>query len=237
MRKLAIFGWLLVPVIAGAYHYGPGQDRLLLDDATALLDTADELVKNGRYDKAVDAYDQALGKLPVGHLAEARRIRLERAKALMLDRKLPEADADLKAIVDELQKDDSSDKKLLADARSALAGSQYYMTWLMKLEGLGREEWGPEIESSRQLYKMLAEEADANGEDATSKERREDVESAIRLARMDPGELQGKAIPKPCQGCKSGQCKKPGRKPSQSKNQAKDARGASSGPPPDGSGS
>ena len=237
MRKLAIFGWLLVPVMAGAYHYGPGQDRLLLDDAARLLDDADAFAVNGRHDKAVASYDQALAKLPTGQLAEARRIRLERAKALMLDHMLPEANADLKAIVDELQQDKGSDAKLLTDARASLAGSQYYMTWIMKLEGLGREEWEPEIESSRQLYKMLAEQADEEGNEDSAKERREDVESAIRLARMDPGELQGKAIPKQCQGCKSGQCKKPGRKPSKSQSKPKDARGASSGPPPDNSGS
>ena len=55
---------------------------------------------------------------------------------------------------------------------------------------------------------------------------------------MDVGELQGLAIPTQCQGCKSGQCKKPGRKPGKSNSdQKKDARGASSGPPPDKSGS
>ena len=73
---------------------------------------------------------------------------------------------------------------------------------------------------------------------SAARRHREDLESAIRLARLDVGELQGLAIPTQCQGCKSGQCKKPGRKPSNSKSeQKKDARGASSGPPPDKSGS
>ena len=49
---------------------------------------------------------------------------------------------------------------LLADARGALANAQYYTTWLMRLEGLPREEWQPEIEASRQNYKLLAERAE-----------------------------------------------------------------------------
>jgi hypothetical protein len=52
---------------------------------------------------------------------------------------------------------------------------------------------------------------------------------------MDVSELQGLPIPKQCQNCKSGQCKKTGRKPNP--NAKKDGRGAGLGPAPDGSGS
>jgi hypothetical protein len=58
---------------------------------------------------------------------------------------------------------------------------------------------------------------------------------------MDLRELQGLDIPKQCSGCKSGQCKKPGNGKgkglSKGGEKKKDARGASSGPPPDNSGS
>lgn len=236
MRKLALFSWLLVPLLAGAYHYGPGQDRLLLDDAGKALATAEAHAAAGRWDKAIANYELAIKTLPKSHLAEARRARVERDKALMLDGKLPEAAADLTAMVEELQGDPTADPKTLADARASLANSRYYLTWLMKLEGLGREEWEPEIEGARQSFRLLAEQADTAGDSKTASKRREDVESAIRLALMEPGELQGQPLPKQCQGCKSGQCKKPGRNPGKSQGN-KDARGASSGPPPDGSGS
>jgi hypothetical protein len=237
MRRLALFSWLLLPMLAGAYHYGPGQDRLRLDDAAKALADADKLSAAGKYEQAVTAYEQALATLPDGRQAEGRRVRVERAKAMMLDHRLPEANADLKALVDELQADKAADPKVSADARAALAESQFYLTWLMKLEGLGRDEWEPEIEGARQTYRLLAEEAEAAGDTATARLRREDVEGAIRLALAEPGDLQGRPLPKQCQGCKSGQCKNPGRKPSQGKNTPKDARGASSGPPPDNSGS
>ncbi|MGE3818316.1 MAG: hypothetical protein AB7I30_02685 [Isosphaeraceae bacterium] len=236
MRKLALFSWLLIPLLAGAYHYGPGQDLLLRDDAGQALAAADVHAAAGRWDKAISSYELALNKLPKSRLAEIRQVRVERAKAMMLDGKLPEASADLTALVDELQADANAEPKTLADARAALAGSRYYLTWLMKLEGLGRDEWEPEIEGARQTYRLLAEQADAAGDAETAAKWREDVESAVRLALMEPGELQGQPLPKQCQGCKSGQCKTPGRKPSNAK-ERKDARGASSGPPPDGSGS
>jgi tetratricopeptide (TPR) repeat protein len=236
MRKLALFGWLVVPLLAGAYHYGPGQDRLRLDDVARTLALADQQAEAGRYEAAIGSYDQALAKLPAGHLAETRQIRVERARAQMLNHQLPEANADLTALVEEMQADKASDPAVLAGARAAHASSQYYLTWLMKLEGLPREDWEPDIEGARQTYRMLAEDAEQAGDQPTAGKRREDLESAIRLARMDPGDLQGKPLPKQCQGCKSGQCKKPGRKPG-AKEKTKDARGASSGPPPDGSGS
>ncbi len=237
MRKLALLGWLLLPALAGAYHYGPGQERMLLDEADGALSGAGRAAAAGRFGAAVSAYDEALARLPETRRPEARRVRVERAKAMMLDGLLPDANADLKALTEEMQADRSSDPGVLADARAALAGSQYYLTWLMKLEGLSREEWGPEIEGARQTYRLLAEQAGGAGDGESARLRREDVESAIRLALADPGDLQGRPLPKQCKGCKSGQCKKPGRKPAAGKTRPEDARGAGAGPPPDDSGS
>lgn len=239
MRTVAILGWLVLPVLAGAYHYGPGQDRLRMDDAAAALDEANRLSKAGEHEAAGAAYEQALALLPTERKADAQRARLERAKEQMYAKLLPEAAADLKGLVEQMEGDSTTDPAILADARETLANSQYYLTWLMRLEGLGREKWEPEIESSRQEYRMLAEDAEQAGDEKAAEGYRESLESVVRLARMDPGELQGLPIPKQCQGCKSGQCKNPGRKPGRkpSNSEKKDNRGASSGPPPDGAGS
>ena len=43
MRTLVLLGWLLVPVLFGAYHYGPGQEKLRLDDVAKVLAEADRL--------------------------------------------------------------------------------------------------------------------------------------------------------------------------------------------------
>jgi tetratricopeptide (TPR) repeat protein len=239
MRLFALLGWLLVPVAIGAYHYGPGQEQLRLDDTARALSRARAHAEAGRHDQAVAGFERALALLPAGRDGAASRIRLERARSQFAARLLPEANADLEALVEQLHGDPAADPALVADARAALASSQYYLTWLMKLEGLGREQWEPEIESARQTYRLLAEDAARDGDEPRARAHREDLEAAIRLARMEPGELQGLAIPKPCQGCKSGQCKskRPGKKPSGGPKPPKDARGASGGPPPDRNGS
>ncbi len=241
MRTLALFGWLALPVLAGAYHYGPGQQKLKLDDVSQVLVRADQHSAEENWNEALDAYNEALEMLPAERINEARRIRLERAKVQMFATELPEARNDLKALVKELEADKTADPELTGQAREALANAQYYVTWLLRLEGLGREDWEPEIESARQIYRLLAEQAEQQGDKGKVRKRQEDLESVIRLARMDLGELQGLALPSQCQGCKdcAGRCNgtKPGRKPSKSGKKAEDARGASSGPPPDGAGS
>lgn len=237
MRTLLLLGWLMVGVGLGAYHYGPGQDQIKLEEAASALKQAERLAQEQNWVDAVSAYSQALSHLPADRVADARRIRLERAKAQMLARQLPEAHDELDLLVEELQADAGAPKPLVTEALTAYANAQYYMTWLMRLEGMAREEWEPEIESARQTFRLLATQAEQSGEVSLASARVEDVESAIRLARMEPDELQGLAIPKQCQGCKSGQCK--GKRPSQCKGgeKLKDARGASAGPPPDNEGS
>jgi hypothetical protein len=195
MRTFVLAGWLLVPLAAVAWHYGPGQDLLRLDDATHLLDKARRHAADQEWVDAAKKYDEALKLLPPEKGAEARAVRVERAKAQMLARQLPEAHADLAGLVDEMTGDPAADPKVLADARSALANAQYYMTWLMRLEGQPRDVWEPEVEAARQAYRLLAEQAVTAGDAAAARKNREDLESAVRLARMDLSDLQGLPLP------------------------------------------
>ena len=193
-RILLLTGWLLIPVVGLAWHLGPGQEQKALDRAAHHLRDADVAVAASDYGAAVSEFESALKALPEGRVAEARKIRLERAKAQMLNRQLPDAHADLQTLVDELVADPAADAKLLADARSAYANSQYYITWLMRLEGRSRDDWEPEIEAARQTYKLLAADAEACG-DGSAGRHKQDLEAAIRLARMDLSELQGLPLP------------------------------------------
>lgn len=195
LRILLLAGWLLLPIGAYAWHMGPGQDQRKLDDVAVQVKAAEAAAAAEDYATAVDRYADAIKALPAGRTAEARKLRLEKAKAQMLAEQLPEANGELKGLVDELAADPAADPKLAADARSALASSQYYMTWLMRLEGIPAEAWEPEIETARQHYKRLAEGAEARGDSAAAAKHREDLESAIRLARMDLAELQGLPLP------------------------------------------
>ena len=65
----------------------------------------------------------------------------------------------------------------------------------MRLEGLPITEWEPEIESARQNYRMLAENAQSAGKSDQAKKQRENLEAAIRLARLDLSDLQGLPLP------------------------------------------
>ncbi len=195
MRILLVVGWLLIPVGVGAWHFGPGQDYLLLDQAAGCLADADRHVADKEYAQAVEMYDEALRLLPSDRVGEARRIRLERAKAQMLAKQLPNAHKDLLALVEEVSADPKADLQLLTGAQTALASSRYYMTWLMRLEGLSQDLWEPEVEAARQTYRLLAEQADSQGDQEAAGQRRHDLESTIRLARMDLSELQGLPLP------------------------------------------
>lgn len=195
MRKAVLAVWLLLPIGAFAYHEGPGQDLQALEEADAVLERAHALARAERYPEAVKLFEEALRLLPAERTGEARRVRLACAEARMLASELPRARADLERLVEELQADPAADGDLLAEARRALAGAHYYMTWLMRLEGLPRERWEPEIEAARQIYRLLAEEAQARGDETRAAGRLGDLEAAVRLARMDLQELQGLPLP------------------------------------------
>jgi hypothetical protein len=239
VRILALAVWLLLPVGVFAWHMGPGQDREQLDVADRLIREAEKLAAAGDHAGATEKYAEAIKELPEGRTAEARKLRLERAKSQMLANQLPEANGDLKGLIDELVADPTADPKLLADARSVYANSQYYVTWLMRLEGLGAEEWEPEAEAARQTYKLLAEQAEQAGDAAAVRKHTEDLEAAIRLARMDLTDLHGLPLPCQCKGCCSNCNGKSGRKPGKKegpKPEKQDIRSAGKNPAPDDTG-
>jgi hypothetical protein len=209
MRKLLLFVWLLLPAAALAYHYGPGQERLRCDEAALAVERArargfdarevareqgDEAAK-ALWTEAEQACGEALALVPPDRTAEIRALRLERAKAQMNIGQLPDARREFEALVEELSSDPAAAKGDLREAREGLAQSQYYMTWLMRLEGSQRSEWEPEIEAARQNYKLLAEDALAMGDSAAATRGAEDLESAIKLERMELKDLQGLPLP------------------------------------------
>lgn len=235
MRTILILAWLLIPIAGFFYHGGPGQAHLTIDDVARHLAAAETHSVTGDWEAVEAEYAAALQLLPPERTDESQRIRLERAKAQLLIQQLPQAHQGLKMLVEELHNASDADPALLAEARGALANSQYYLTWLMRLEGLPKDAWEPEIESARQTYRLLAEQSVASGDAEASERNKEDLESVIRLARMDLSDLQGLSLPSQCQGCCSG--KKPSSSKEKGQKKPDDARGASSGPPPDDGGS
>ncbi|CAN5213593.1 hypothetical protein BH23VER1_BH23VER1_07630 [soil metagenome] len=195
MRKFLVIAWCLVPVGVAAYHYGPGQDQMARDGAAAAIREAQAWVGEEDYASAAEAFERALATLPDSDRLARYRIRLEKANAQMLACGLPTAHGDLGTLLEDVSADPSVPTGLVADVRTALANSQFYMAWLLRLEGHGRETWSPEIEASRQNFRLLAEAAEDGGDVEGSRAQRENLEASIKLARMDLGELQGLPLP------------------------------------------
>lgn len=184
--------WLLIPLAFAAWHFGPGQEQLELDNAQSFINQAEDALAAENYDKAIQSWEAAMGKLPKEEVTLARSLELEIAKAKMLNKKLPEARKELAELMLILDEDPNTEPQLRDETRSALANARYYMTYLMKLEGLPDAEWEPEIEAARQEYKLLAQNA---SDPELAKTSADDLEAAIRLARVDPAELYGLPIP------------------------------------------
>ena len=154
-----------------------------------------DAVRAEQWGPAIEKYEAAIKRLSKDQRAASYRGRLELAKARMHASQLPKARADLDELVAELRRDESADAELQREARAALASAQYYMTWLLRLEGEARERWEPEIESARQGYRWLAEDAQVRRDDDAAERFAADVESAVRLARLELTDLQGLPLP------------------------------------------
>lgn len=197
MRNMLLMGWLLVPIGGWAFHEGPGQDLAALETSDAVLVAAHAAAAKGDWAAAIGHYEDALGKLPAAlddgpGRAVFQRVRLELNKARMQASQLPTARQELDVLVEQMAAEPGTDAKLLAEARQQLARAQFYTTWLMRLEGVAREEWEPEIEAARQNWRLLAEQAGSGDVAAT---HQKDLEAAIRLSRIEIEDLQGLPLP------------------------------------------
>jgi len=195
MRILLLVIWLLMPIGAIAFHFGPGQNLVKNDDAAQHMRQVDLQRTAGDLTGAQASLEKSLSLLPENDVATRRRLQLELSKVRLDNHGLPQARQDLESLLEELQADPAADQSLVNDCRETLANSQYYITWLMRLEGLDYEAWGPEIESAQQNLRLLATDAADSGDEVLLARHREDLESAVRLARMDLGELQGLPLP------------------------------------------
>lgn len=195
MKRWALVIWLLLPIGAAAYHYGPGRTGLKLDEVDRLVAEARELSEAGAWKQAILRYQRAQELLPDDQTTASRRLRLELYKAQLEGEQLPAAHSAIGPLIEELAADPEVDPAMLAEARELQANSRFYMTWLMRLEGQPETVWRSEIDSAEETYRLLAEQADSVGLEDQAAQAREDLESAIRLARMDLGELQGLPLP------------------------------------------
>ncbi len=192
MKTLFLLSWVSLPLLFAAFHYGPGQDLLKQDAAQGFLETARACSTAGDNVGALHAYEAALQQVPAEQVVKRWPLRLEHAKTQMLVSQLPKAREGLEQLVQECQGDPRADEALRSEARLALANAQFYMTWLMRLEGQAREVWVQEAEAARQNFRLLAED---ERDPSALTSRQEDLAASVRLARMDLADLQGLPLP------------------------------------------
>jgi len=210
MRKRLLIGvWLLVPVVLLAVHYGPGQRGIAWDRAAEKLALAQAAEKTEAWSDAVQLYSEALAALPSTDIKQRYQIRLAAAKARMYSGELPEAKADLEGLLADAQKS-SADASLVREIRANLASAEYYAGWLMRLEGAATEEWIAETESSRQHFRLLAEQTQPQPAANSANDYQKNLEAVIRLELLDLSELKGLPLPKQCKNCSncSSKCRK-----------------------------
>eukprot|EP01025_Chloroclados_australasicus_P023395 TRINITY_DN23737_c1_g1_i1.p1 TRINITY_DN23737_c1_g1~~TRINITY_DN23737_c1_g1_i1.p1 ORF type:complete len:201 (-),score=29.28 TRINITY_DN23737_c1_g1_i1:215-817(-) len=198
MRRVIVAAWCFVPILFLGFHFGaPGKRLQTLDQVDHLIRQAKHSVAQNDWEVAVEQFDAAMGLVPPEMVTETRQIMLEKCKAQMMAKQLPQAHSNLQAMLDDMlaEPTDQQDDQLIRETRSSLANSQYYMTWLMRLEGEPEERWMPELESARQHYKLISEQLKDKGDAVAAKKFEEDLESSIKLARMDLSELQGLPLP------------------------------------------
>ena len=166
-----------------------------MDHVDSMLSQARTNVSLEDYPKAIEQFDAIMAELPSSKAELSQRIQLEKAKAQMHSANLPDARDSLETLLTNLREAKEPNQELIQETQSALASAQYYRTWLMRLEGLHEDVWKPEIESARQHYTQLNEIATAAGDTEAAEKAAQDLESAVRLARMDLEELQGLPLP------------------------------------------
>ena len=236
-KNLLILMWALAPVALLAYHFGPGQVGIAREEAKISIRAALDYEAGEQWPQAIDAYNEALAALPQTETAKRQQLQLARANARIYVGELPEAMLEMEHLLDETVK--GSDSDLQDKVRSSLASAQYYTGWLMRLELAEKKEWMEPLEKARQNFRLLAEQTDKTGVEA-SEDHQKNLEAVVRLARMDLSEVQALPLPKKCQGNKNDCSKCNGQKKSNKPKNLKkkeDARGASVGKRPDGKGS
>ena len=193
---------IAVPVVALAFHFGPGQRLRQREEAGKHLRLAQEAAQREDWPTALECYRDAETALPASDSPTRWKVRRLAADARFCGGDLPGAMSDLEALLEDIQRANTADPKQARQVRHDLASANYYAAWLMRLEGTSTEEWTIAADEARQHFRLLAETGMRQDAPETQAHQK-DLEAAVRLARMDLSELQALPLPKKCRGCKN----------------------------------
>ncbi|HAM72225.1 MAG TPA: hypothetical protein DCM86_11335, partial [Verrucomicrobiales bacterium] len=174
----------------------------------------------------IEASGHAAEALPPSDTPLRMELEMDRADARVRKGELPESISDLERLLAEAGENRDLPARTLQRLRSQLASSQYYAAWLMRLEGAPSAEWLERAEAARQQFRLLAEQSHSNSLPRLAADYEQNLESVIRLERMDLSELKGLPLPRDCEACKN--CSQQSRKQRTSRSPQK-----TGGPPPE----
>ncbi len=197
MGRVILSLWFLIPVGLAAWHFGPGQPQLARDKAGDLLHRAETAEVNQEWAEAAVLYSQAAAELPESDQAQRNRLQVLQARSRIRSGELLEGQEQLEKLLALLSNEPAGSLALETDAFHELATASYYAAWIMRLEGATAEEWKPEAETARQLFRFLAERAEQGGDD-DAETFQKNLENTIRLEQMDLSTLRAKPPPKKC---------------------------------------
>jgi len=201
--KLMVATWLVTPVVLLGLHYGPGQRSLAEDRVKAAVAQAQLAEADKNWTVAAASWRKAIDAVPANDGDQRVRLSLKYQMARVMKGELPQALEDTATLLTQSRSWNISEP-VNRELRAQLGGMHYWAAWLMRLEGAAPGEWEPVADQARQHFRLLAET-----EPAAADAQKKNLESTIRLIRMDLSELQGLPLPKECKGTKncSGQCK------------------------------
>jgi hypothetical protein len=202
MNKTFLVAWSLIPIAVVAWHFGPGEKHMARDRAGGSLRAAQAAEAEERWSEAAALYAQAADELPDGDQAARNRLQVHQARCRIRGGEIIEGHEQLEKLLSRLSGESAAEKALVVDAFHELATASYYAAWIMRREGASSDEWKPEAECARQLFRFLAEEAGKAGSDDAETWQR-DLEATIRLEQMDLSTLMSKPPPKKCCNCKN----------------------------------
>jgi hypothetical protein len=208
MHSRLIYGWLAIPAVGLAVHFGPGRAWLERDDAAALVRQAERLEGQSEWEEAAAKYAAALLALPEGPAQERQRLEVALGKSLVMSGSMIEGQERLEKTLAELTAAGEESSPIAQAARYELATASYYAAWFMRLEGATADEWKAEAEVARQNFRLLAESAASSSADGEGNPFERSLEATIRLEQMDLNELLAKPLPKNCPNCKQGLCQR-----------------------------
>ncbi|RFC43948.1 MAG: hypothetical protein DVB28_001269 [Verrucomicrobia bacterium] len=194
MRKYALLAWCLAPLAVILFHFTTGQRLWFAEKSVPLRLLGEKAELAGNYKKAVEHYLSAESAAHPKDLVLRTRLRIDAARALMLDGSPLEAAEQIDLLL-EPRRGRPLPTTLVAEARSTLALALYYAAYTLRLESSSPDMWKSEADGAYQIFRDLYQSEIRTEQKTLSVFYARNLEASVRLARARKGELASLPVP------------------------------------------